>query len=155
MKMSKRTPAKVRSPYSNNSASLNISTSFSPLISDIKLEVDLNSQLETLALSHANEKHEEPLVEEDEEEINSRIWEELDEKYELRQETRSAMGSLYKSELIDLSPVFKALAKCMVSTLLFIFLPTSFLSASFFAYGFTRSKSKAVCRGCELVEASV
>jgi len=46
-----------------------------------------------------------------EEEADSKIWEEIDEKYELREETRSAMTFLRKADLIDLSPIFKALAK--------------------------------------------
>lgn len=51
--------------------------------------------------------------EEKEEEINSRIWEEIDEKYEVREETKMALTFLYKSRLIDLSTIFKLLAKCM------------------------------------------
>ncbi len=63
----------------------------------------------------------EPTVEGDtvqeisEEEVNSKIWEEIDEKYELREETKAAMMFLRTSTHIDLGPIYKALTKCMIS----------------------------------------
>lgn len=59
--------------------------------------------------------------EEKEEEINSKIWEEIDEKYEVREETKMALTSLFNSHLIDLSTIFKLLAKCMTPPIFVFF----------------------------------
>eukprot|EP00026_Physarum_polycephalum_P000187 Phypoly_transcript_00187.p1 GENE.Phypoly_transcript_00187~~Phypoly_transcript_00187.p1 ORF type:complete len:846 (+),score=101.57 Phypoly_transcript_00187:1195-3732(+) len=71
----------------------------------------LNTTPENEHLEEEPPANDDIVAEEGEEEVDSKIWEEIDEKYELREETRSAMAFLRKADHIDLSPIFKILAK--------------------------------------------